>query len=51
MDIFPTLLSLADVTPPADRHYDGIDVTNILLKGEKNGHEVLITLLVHNINS
>uniref|UniRef100_H2V0E1 Arylsulfatase G n=1 Tax=Takifugu rubripes TaxID=31033 RepID=H2V0E1_TAKRU len=41
MDIFPTLLSLANVTPPADRRYDGIDASNILLKGEKNGHEVL----------
>lgn len=44
MDIFPTLLSLANVTPPADRRYDGIDASNILLKGEKNGHEVLIAL-------
>ncbi|CAB1450675.1 unnamed protein product [Pleuronectes platessa] len=41
MDIFPTLLSLAGVTPPADRPYDGIDATNILLQGEHRGHEFL----------
>ncbi|XP_036936367.1 arylsulfatase G isoform X2 [Acanthopagrus latus] len=41
MDIFPTLLSLAGVTPPSDRRYDGIDATNILLNGEQNGHEFL----------
>lgn len=52
MDIFPTLLSLADITPPADRHYDGTDATNILLKGEKSGHKVRIALLlVSNITS
>lgn len=45
MDIFPTLLSLADATPPADRRYDGTDVTNILLKGQKSGHKVIIALL------
>ncbi|XP_067344213.1 arylsulfatase G isoform X2 [Channa argus] len=41
MDIFPTLLSLAGVIPPSDRHYDGIDATNTLLHGEQNGHEFL----------
>ncbi|CAJ1080765.1 arylsulfatase G [Xyrichtys novacula] len=41
MDIFPTLLSLAGVTPPSDRRYDGIDATNILLHGEQGGHEFL----------
>lgn len=41
MDIFPTLLSLAGVTPPSDRGYDGIDATNILLRGEQTGHEFL----------
>lgn len=41
MDIFPTLLSLAGVTPPSDRRYDGIDTTNILLHGEQTGHEFL----------
>uniref|UniRef100_A0A3Q4AGU0 Arylsulfatase G n=1 Tax=Mola mola TaxID=94237 RepID=A0A3Q4AGU0_MOLML len=41
MDIFPTLLSLAGVPPPSDRHYDGIDATNILLHGEQSGREFL----------
>ncbi|XP_051925654.1 arylsulfatase G-like [Hippocampus zosterae] len=41
MDIFPTLLSLAGVTPPSDRRYDGMDVTSVLLGGEKTGHKVL----------
>ena len=44
MDIFPTLLSLAGVTPPSDRRYDGIDATAILLDHEQTGHEVQITL-------
>ncbi|XP_042363766.1 arylsulfatase G isoform X2 [Plectropomus leopardus] len=41
MDIFSTLLSLAGVTPPSDRRYDGIDATKILLHGEHIGHEFL----------
>ncbi|CAK6964076.1 arylsulfatase G [Scomber scombrus] len=41
MDIFPTLLSLAGVTPPSDRRYDGIDATNVLLRGEQTGHKFL----------
>ncbi|XP_074519014.1 arylsulfatase G [Halichoeres trimaculatus] len=41
MDIFPTLLSLAGVTPPSDKRYDGVDATNILLHGERGGHEFL----------
>ncbi|KAM9336525.1 arylsulfatase G [Symphorus nematophorus] len=41
MDIFPTLLSLAGVTPPSDRRYDGMDATNIFLQGEQTGHEFL----------
>ncbi|XP_061611888.1 arylsulfatase G-like isoform X2 [Phyllopteryx taeniolatus] len=41
MDIFPTLLSLAGVTPPSDRRYDGIDATSVLLHGEQTGHKVL----------
>ncbi|XP_028286558.1 arylsulfatase G isoform X2 [Parambassis ranga] len=39
MDIFPTVLSLAGVTPPSDRRIDGIDATNILLHQE-TGREV-----------
>nr|XP_046233545.1 arylsulfatase G [Scatophagus argus] len=41
MDIFPTLLSLANVTPPLDRRYDGIDATDVLLHGGQSGHEFL----------
>ncbi|XP_034070295.1 arylsulfatase G [Gymnodraco acuticeps] len=41
MDVFPTLLSLAGVTPPSDRRYDGIDATDVLLHGEQTGHEFL----------
>ncbi|XP_038155636.1 arylsulfatase G-like isoform X2 [Cyprinodon tularosa] len=39
MDIFPTVLSMAGVVPPSDRHYDGIDATNIFLHKENSGHE------------
>ncbi|KAM3592798.1 uncharacterized protein V6R79_025352 [Siganus canaliculatus] len=41
MDIFPTLLSLAGIIPPADRRYDGIDATNVLLHGDHRGHKFL----------
>lgn len=41
MDIFTTLLSLADIAAPADRRYDGVDATNILLHGEQTGREVV----------
>lgn len=41
MDIFSTVLSLAGVTPPTDRHYDGIDATHILLNSGQTGHEFL----------
>jgi len=49
MDIFPTLLSLAEVTPPSDRRYDGIDVTNVFLRGDKTGHEVLVFVVVFSL--
>lgn len=42
MDIFPTILSLAGVDPPSDRHYDGIDITPILLHGSDTGHRSLM---------
>lgn len=41
MDIFSTVLSLAGVTPPSDRRYDGLDATDILLRGEQTGHQFL----------
>lgn len=42
MDIFPTVLSLAGVTPPSDRRYDGIDATDIVLQPGHTGREVQI---------
>ncbi|KAF4085127.1 hypothetical protein AMELA_G00113730 [Ameiurus melas] len=42
MDIFSTVLSLAGVDPPSDRHYDGIDITHILLHGSDTGHKSLM---------
>ncbi|XP_026993413.1 arylsulfatase G isoform X3 [Tachysurus fulvidraco] len=42
MDIFPTILSLAGVDPPSDRHYDGIDVVHILLNESDTGHKSLM---------
>ncbi|XP_041671500.1 arylsulfatase G isoform X1 [Cheilinus undulatus] len=41
MDIFPTLLSLAGITAPSDRRYDGIDASGVLLHGKQDGHEFL----------
>ncbi|XP_053540962.1 arylsulfatase G isoform X2 [Ictalurus punctatus] len=42
MDIFSTILSLAGVDPPSDRHYDGIDITHIVLHGSDTGHKSLM---------
>ncbi len=33
MDLFPTTLHLAGATPPADRIIDGVDLSDVLLKG------------------
>ncbi|TSK14695.1 Arylsulfatase G [Bagarius yarrelli] len=44
MDIFPTILSLAGVDPPQDRHYDGIDITPVLLHGSDTGHKARLLL-------
>ncbi|XP_072311683.1 arylsulfatase G-like [Eucyclogobius newberryi] len=41
MDIFSTVLALAGVTPPSNRRYDGVDVTDVLLNGGQTGHEFL----------
>ncbi|XP_062859177.1 arylsulfatase G [Trichomycterus rosablanca] len=42
LDIFPTVLSLADVEPPSDRKYDGIDISHILLQDSDTGHKTLM---------
>uniref|UniRef100_A0A8C4NDG9 Arylsulfatase G n=1 Tax=Eptatretus burgeri TaxID=7764 RepID=A0A8C4NDG9_EPTBU len=41
LDIFPTLLSLANVSLPSNRQYDGLDVHSILHTGSSVGHKVL----------
>uniref|UniRef100_UPI00358E72CB arylsulfatase G isoform X2 n=1 Tax=Myxine glutinosa TaxID=7769 RepID=UPI00358E72CB len=41
LDIFPTLLSLANVSLPPNRQYDGMDVHSILQTGSSAGHKVL----------
>ncbi|KAI1896650.1 hypothetical protein AGOR_G00096950 [Albula goreensis] len=41
LDIFPTVLSLAGVQAPSHRHYDGVDVTDVLLHRSKTGHKSL----------
>ena len=32
LDIFPTIISLAGLRPPADHHFDGVDLSKILKK-------------------
>ncbi|XP_017273905.1 arylsulfatase G [Kryptolebias marmoratus] len=41
MDIFPTVLSLAGVTPPSDRRLDGIDATNVVLQRQHTSRDFL----------
>ncbi|KAG7491762.1 hypothetical protein MATL_G00007180 [Megalops atlanticus] len=42
LDIFPTVLSLAGAKAPLHRHYDGLDVTDVLLRGSETGHKSLL---------
>ncbi|XP_030629718.1 arylsulfatase G [Chanos chanos] len=42
LDVFHTVLSLAGVDPPADRRYDGIDITDVLLRDSDTGHKSLL---------
>ena len=41
MDYLPTFAALAGVKLPADRAYDGIDISNVLLHGATEAHTTL----------
>lgn len=41
LDIFPTLVTLARGTLPADRHFDGKDVSEILRGGPQDGQRIM----------
>ncbi|KAM4664014.1 arylsulfatase G isoform 2-T3 [Discoglossus pictus] len=41
LDIFPTLLALANATLPNNRRFDGKDVSDVLFGHSKEGHKVL----------
>ena len=40
MDIFPTVVKLADAKMPSDRHFDGMDISDVLFEGQNEAHEV-----------
>ncbi|XP_018617318.2 arylsulfatase G isoform X2 [Scleropages formosus] len=42
LDIFPTVLSLAEVEAPSNRRYDGIDATDTLLHGSETGRKSVL---------
>uniref|UniRef100_A0A8D2CTI2 Arylsulfatase G n=1 Tax=Sciurus vulgaris TaxID=55149 RepID=A0A8D2CTI2_SCIVU len=41
LDIFPTVVALAQASLPQDRHFDGLDASEVLLGRSQMGHEVL----------
>lgn len=41
LDFLPTFASLAGVSLPSDRVYDGMDITHVLLHGATTAHETL----------
>ncbi|XP_044532345.1 arylsulfatase G [Gracilinanus agilis] len=41
LDIFPTIASLAQVSLPPRRHFDGLDVSEVLFGHSQTGHRVL----------
>ncbi|KAM4844111.1 arylsulfatase G isoform 3-T3 [Thomomys bottae] len=41
LDIFPTAVALAGASLPQDRHFDGLDVSEVLLGRSQKGHRVL----------
>ncbi|XP_004432973.1 PREDICTED: arylsulfatase G isoform X1 [Ceratotherium simum simum] len=42
LDIFPTVVALAGASLPRDRHFDGLDASEVLFGGSKTGHRVLL---------
>lgn len=41
LDYLPTFASLAGISLPSDRAYDGMDISRVLLEGSSQGHETL----------
>ncbi|XP_056673235.1 arylsulfatase G isoform X2 [Monodelphis domestica] len=41
LDIFPTIASLAQVSLPPQRHFDGLDISEVLFGHSQTGHRVL----------
>uniref|UniRef100_A0A7M4FL89 Arylsulfatase G n=1 Tax=Crocodylus porosus TaxID=8502 RepID=A0A7M4FL89_CROPO len=41
LDIFPTVVSLANATLPPHRRFDGLDVSDVLFGQSHNGHKML----------
>uniref|UniRef100_A0A8D0PN74 Arylsulfatase G n=1 Tax=Sus scrofa TaxID=9823 RepID=A0A8D0PN74_PIG len=41
LDIFPTVVALAGASLPGDRHFDGLDASEVLFGGAPAGHRVL----------
>lgn len=40
LDIFPTVVALAGASLPGDRHFDGLDASEVLFGGAPAGHRV-----------
>ncbi|KAF7238251.1 Arylsulfatase G [Varanus komodoensis] len=40
LDIFPTLVSLANASLPPSRRFDGMDISEVLLGQSYKGHKV-----------
>ncbi|XP_007958087.1 arylsulfatase G [Orycteropus afer afer] len=41
LDIFPTVVALAQASLPPDRHFDGLDISEVLFGQLQTGHRVL----------
>lgn len=40
LDIFPTVVALAGASLPQDRHFDGLDASEVLFGWSQTGHRV-----------